>query len=132
MERASLSDAARHFLVHMIGSIERLDIILVMRRHADRWWTATALADELRIPATVVQSDLDWLGARNLLGVRIAQDVLYQYGPGTTELRQLVDEVSLVHDADRGATAGVVARPIPESARLFADAFRLRKGPRDG
>jgi hypothetical protein len=112
MERAALSDAARHFLVHIIGSIERLDIILLMQRHADRWWTATALADELRLTASVTESGLDWLGARNLLGVRIAQDVLYQYGPGTTELRQLVDEVSRAHYADRGAIAAMVARPI--------------------
>jgi hypothetical protein len=132
MERASLSDPARHFLAHTIGSIERLDIILLMQRHPDRWWTAHALADELRIPADAVESDLGWLGTRNLLGVRIAQDVLYQYGPGTNDLRQLIEEVSCAHYADRGAIAALVARPIPEGARLFADAFRLRKGPRDG
>lgn len=131
MEGAFLTDPVRLFLIQAIGSIERLDLLLLMRRHADRWWTARALADELHVSPDVVESDLGLLGARNLISVRIAQDVLYQFSPGTSELQHFVDALSQAHSADRRTVAALVTRPVSEEARRFAEAFRLRKGSRD-
>ncbi len=132
MERSPLPDPLRQFLRDSISTIERLEILLLMQRHPDRWWTAKAIGDELRMPATVVESDLGWLGSRNLIAVRIAQDVLYQFSPGTPALRQLAEDVAQAHYADRNAVAAALASAISESARRFADAFRLRKDNEDG
>jgi hypothetical protein len=64
--------------------------------------------------------------------VRIAQDVLYQFSPGTPALRQLAEDVAQAHYGDRNVVAAVLASTISESARRFADAFRLRKDNEDG
>jgi hypothetical protein len=132
MEHAPLSDALKQFLVQAIGTVERLDILLLMQRHADRWWTAKALGEQLRMPATLVETELGVLGSHNLTAVRIAQDVLYQFSPGTPALRQLMNDLAQAYYADRTIVVAMVAAPISEGARLFADAFRLRKGKEDG
>jgi len=128
-----LSDAARRFLTDAVGSVERLNLLLFLHRHAARWWAAPALAEELEMPADTVQSHLEHLGARNLLDVRIAESVIYCYQPGREELSALVEEVARAHYLHRDEIVAALAPRLAGSARLFADAFQLRKGKkRDG
>jgi hypothetical protein len=126
-----LSDAVRRFLLEDIASIERLDILLLMHRHLERWWAAQTLGGELGMSVDVAQVHLETLCARNLLEVRIAESLLYRYQPGTPWLSQLVDDVSRVHDADRSHVVALMAN-APRGVRLFAEAFRFWKGTSDG
>lgn len=133
MTHAPLSEAVRRFLTESIGSVERLTLLLFLHRHAARWWAAPALAEELEMPADTVQSHLEHLGARNLLDVRIAESVIYCYKPGREELSALVEEVARAHYLHRDDVVAALAPRRAGSARLFADAFQLRKGKkRDG
>jgi hypothetical protein len=128
-----LSDAVRRFLTESIGSVERLNLLLFLHRHAARWWAAPALAAELEMPADTVQLHLEHLSARNLLDVKIAESVIYCYKPGREELSSLVEEVARVHSLYRDEVVAALAPRLAGSARLFADAFQLRKGKkRDG
>ena len=128
MTPVPLSDAGRRFLADAVGSVERLNLLLFLHRHAARWWAAKALAAELEMPADTVQSHLEHLGARNLLDVRIAESVIYCYKPGREELSALVEEVARAHYLHRDDVVAVLAQRRAGSARLFADAFQLRKG----
>ncbi|HYH45105.1 MAG TPA: hypothetical protein VEG34_05420 [Thermoanaerobaculia bacterium] len=127
-----LSDAARRFLTDDIRSVERLDLLLFLHRHDKRWWSAQSLAEELEMPADTVQLHLEHLAACNLLDVRIAESVVYCYKPGRQELSGFVEEVAQAHYAQRDAVVAVLARRGGGSARLFADAFQIRKGKLDG
>jgi hypothetical protein len=129
---AALSEAVRRFLAEDLGSVERLNLLLFMHRHATKWWAAQTLAAELEMPADAVQSHLDHLSTRNLLDVRIVESVIYCYKPGREELSRLVEDVARAHYLHRDAVVAVLARRPTESARLFAEAFQLRKGKRDG
>jgi predicted ArsR family transcriptional regulator len=131
--QAPLSDALRRFLTESVGSVERLTLLLFLHRHAARWWAAQALAAELEMPADTVQSHLEYLSARNLLDVRIAESVIYCYKPGREELSALVEETARAHYLHRDDVVAALAPRLAGSARLFADAFQLRKGKkRDG
>lgn len=132
MTHAPLSDAVRRFLTDAVGSVERLNLLLFLHRHATRWWAAQALAAELEMPADTVQTHLEHLSARNLLDVRIAESVIYCYKPGREELSALVEEVARAHYLHRDGVVAVLTPRLTGSARLFADAFQLRKGKRDG
>ena len=132
MTQAPLSDAMRRFLTDSIGSVERLNLLLHLHRYPTRWWAAQALAAELEMPADTVQTHLEHLSARNLLDVRIAESVIYCYKPGREELSALVEEVARAHYLHRDEVAAVLAQRLTGSARLFADAFQIRKGRRDG
>jgi hypothetical protein len=126
-----LSDAVRRFLLQDIASIERLDVLLLMHRHTERWWAAQAVCLELGMSIETAQSHLERLCAGNLLEVRIADALLYRYHPGTTWLSQLVEEVSRAHYVDRGDLLALMTH-TSRGVRLFADAFRFRKGKADG
>jgi hypothetical protein len=125
--QAAIPDTVRRFLTDQIGSVERLDLLLFLHRHATRWWAAQTLAGELEMPADAVQSHLEHLSARNLLDVRVAESVIYCYQPGREDLAQLVEEVARVHYRHRDALLAVLARRTSDTARLFADAFQIRK-----
>lgn len=127
-----MSEAARRLLVDGVGSLERLDLLLFLQRQAARWWSAQALASELRLPAERLQSHLDHLAAGNLLDVRIAELVVYRYQPGRDDLAAQVEELERESHRHRDAVAMLLAQRRGESARLFADAFRLRREKRDG
>lgn len=132
MTQLSLSEAARRLLVDGVGSLERLDLLLFLHRQAARWWSAQALAGELDRPAESLQAHLDHLAARNLLDVRIAESVVYRYQPGREDLRPLVEELARANHLQRDALAMLLAQRLGESARLFANAFQLRRDKRDG
>lgn len=132
MTQAKLSDPVRRFLTDDVVTVERLNLLLFMHRHASRWWAARTLAAELEMPADAVQLHLEHLSARNLLDVRIAESVIYRYLPAREELSELVEEVARAHYLHRDAVVAVLASRLNGSARLFADAFQLRKGKRDG
>jgi hypothetical protein len=129
---APLSDAVRRFLAESVGSVERLNLLLYLHRYPTRWWAARTLAAELEMPADAVQVHLEHLSARNLLDVRIAESVIYCYKPGREDLAALVEELARAHYLHRDDVVAVLAQRLTGSARLFADAFQLRKGKRDG
>lgn len=132
MTQGPLSDVVKRFLTEDVGSVERLNLLLFLHRQASRWWAAPALAAELEMPADTVQLHLEHLAARNLLDVRVAESVIYCYKPGREELSRLVEEVARAHYLHRDDVVAVLAQRLAGSARLFASAFQIRKGRRDG
>lgn len=133
MTQAALSDVVKRFLTDVVVSVERLDVLLFVHRHAARWWAAEKLAAELEMPARAVQSHLEHLSARNLLDVRIAEAVIFCYKPAREELSRLVEEVARAHYSHRDDVVAVLAGGPSDSARLFAEAFQFWKGKiRDG
>ncbi len=133
MREAALSDAVRRFITDDVVSVERLDVLLFMYRHAADWWSAEKTAALLDMPADVVHAHLEHLSGRNLLDVRIAESVIFCYKPAREEVSRLVEEVAHAHYRHRDAVVAVLAGRPPDSARLFAEAFKLRKGKkRDG
>lgn len=128
-----LPDDVRRFLIDDIVSVERLDVLLFLFRHAQRWWPAQKLSAELEMPVDAIQSHLEHLSARNLLDVRIAESVIFCFKPRSEELERLVEAVARAHFQERDAVVSVLAQRQPAGdARLFAEAFRIRKGRRDG
>jgi hypothetical protein len=131
--QAVLPEAVKHFLTGAVGSVGRLDVLLFLYRHANRWWAAEKLSAELEMPADAVQLHLEHLSARNLLEVRIAESVIFCYKPANEELSRLVEAIASTHYHHRDAVVGVLTdHPPTESARLFAEAFHFRKGRRNG
>lgn len=130
---AALPDAVKHFLTDDIVSVERLDVLLFLHRHAKRWWPAQKVSAELEMPADAVQAHLEQLSARNLLEVRIAEAVIFCYKPVSEELSRLVETVASLHYRHRDDVVAVLTGHQPsDGARLFAEAFNFRKGRRNG
>jgi|SRR5688572_1630648 hypothetical protein len=131
MTERRLSEAAEQFLQQSVGSMLHLEIVLLLRRDVQQWFTPAALAVVLRVSVDSTERALEHLAAANLIDVKIGNSLAYRFAPLDADVRPLIDEIARVHYEDRQALEAILARwGGAGAARAFADAFRLpRKKP---
>lgn len=115
-----------------VRSIEELEVLLFLARHAERYCSAGMVSAETGFPEHLAARALEALASRNLLDVRISAAVLYRLDPAGPGPRAAVERS--VDAAWRDRT-GVLKAILGASsaARDFADAFRVtRKRRSDG
>jgi hypothetical protein len=122
-----LPPVVRAFLGRCIGSVEQLDTLLLLEQEPDRWWSADDVAAELQTSRGAAGLRLEGLASKNLLDVRISDDLFYRYAPVSPALQAAVSETVLAYKGNPVAvTAGIYSLPLDE-IRDFAEAFRIRK-----
>lgn len=121
----------RRFLRQDVGSSECLSVLLLIHRHAERWWDAQDVAVGLGIGADTAQTQLERLSTRNVLDVRLVGSLTYRYRPGAAWLASLVDDVARLHAADAGVVLDLVAGRS-KGASLLAEAFKNTRTEADG
>ena len=119
-----LSDPAKAFIHASIRSIWALDLLLFLRMHADRAWSAAALTRELRASEPVVRSGLALFHAANLIQEDAAGRV--RYAPASPEMEAVVREVASVY-AMRPIEVSEEIYAADRMIQRFAEAFRLKK-----
>lgn len=129
MPQLPLSAAALEFLTARLGSARRLEVLITVQRSPQAWWTAEAIAADLRLPVRAAADELEALASQNLLDVRVAHDVLYRFVPASETLAAVVREIVEGYFADRDRLLRLLT--VTGSARRFADAFKIaRRGSR--
>jgi hypothetical protein len=124
----TLGDPLSEFARSHIGSIEELRVFVVCVDHPQRWWSAAALAREVAQAVTNTQIALERLARRNLLDIRITDDVRYRFRPGTQDLEAQALAFAAAFRQDPVTVIQFVSRRTRrDSLRDFADAFRIRK-----
>jgi hypothetical protein len=133
MMRERVPAPVRSFLAGHVRSIAELETLVLLLHNARQWWTAESLADELGLSVREAGAALEGLARRNLLDVRLAEEVCFQYKPASDEQDAAVRELDRTYAAHRAAVAALVAAPPLDDVRAFADAFRiLKKEDKDG
>jgi hypothetical protein len=118
----ALSDTAREFIRTHIASLIQLDAALMLRADPG-WWSAERLASELTVTVDVARHALEALAARNLLDVRIANELTYRFAPWHASAADAMSDAA----ANSYEAREVVVRRGRTAAERFADAFRVRK-----
>jgi hypothetical protein len=122
-----LTPVVRAFLRRCIGSIEQLDTLLLLEHEPERWWSAEDVAAELQTSQGAAGERLEALASKNLLDVRISDDLFYRYAPVSPALQAAVSETLRAYKGNPVAvSAGLYSLPLDE-IRDFAEAFRIRK-----
>jgi hypothetical protein len=121
-----LSPVVRRFLERRIDDVEQLEIVLLLQQHAERWWAAADVAPALRLVERRAAKQLEILGGRHLLDVRLSDDVRYRFSPATPELEAAVKQVADSYREHRAETVAFVSRGR-RSLRDFSDAFRIKR-----
>lgn len=103
--------------------------MLLLQGDASRWWSASQVAEELRVSQAMARQALEELGTTNLLDMRIGIDLTYRFAPWQPEAAQFVEEIA---DARYDAREIVAQRGGTTAAKRFADAFRLRTNKDNG
>jgi hypothetical protein len=118
-----LSETAREFVRTHLTSLIQLDAALLLRADPEVWWSAERLASKLKVTVDVARPALEALAARNLLDVRIANELTYRFAPWHASAGEAMTEAAENPYEAREA----VVRGGRTAAERFADAFRVRK-----
>jgi hypothetical protein len=122
-----LAPELREFLVSKFSSIEQLDVFMLLYQSAPRHWSALEVAQELRMAPQSAEMRLFLMTSAGLLASSDAPSLAYWY-EAAPALDMLAKAMSHAHESDRSAMATIFDEPAPgASARVFADAFRLKK-----
>jgi hypothetical protein len=127
----AIPEAVRELLRDRIESIAQLETLLLLYRTAPAVWNAEMVAAELRIQRNAAAEQLELLRNVGLIAATDPELSGYWFAMPDPELRKAVDALATCY-ADRRVTVIALVYSKPDRARVFADAFRLRKEETDG
>ncbi|MBN1203747.1 MAG: hypothetical protein JXB05_02340 [Myxococcaceae bacterium] len=131
MSDAGIPQRVQRFLSMHIDSIEKLEVLLLLRARADREWTAHEVSMELRITEASAEARLEDLSARRLL-VSSGSPPSYRYSPASPEDAQSVSELQDTYSTRRVSVISFIFSKPLDKVRGFADAFRLKRDKDEG
>ena len=128
---AGVSQEAIGFLTEHIDSVLELELLLLLRSDPARSWSATELAQHLKIDPAFAAAQLDNFHQRKLLArdaSRTAEsDAAYRYAPASADLDATVAAVAAAYTSHRVSIIGLIFSKPTSNLKTFADAFRIRK-----
>lgn len=133
MTQSELPREVQDLIAEHITSVEQLEILLLLREHAEQEWSASKVSEEIRTSERSAATRLADLRARGFLTSREDAGVtVYRFDPLTVTQRRAVASLSQVYRERRYTVIDLIfSKPI-DRLRVYADAFRLRKDDSDG
>jgi hypothetical protein len=129
---AALPPQVQRFIATHIDSIEKLEVLLLLRTRADRDWSARDVSQELRITESSATARLEDLTARRLLVKAAGSASSYRYHPASPEDEQDVSELQATYSTRRVSVISFIFSKPLDKVRGFADAFRLKRDKDEG
>ena len=124
MSRA-LADEYIRFAQTYLGSVWALKLMLTLMQDGERPWTVDALVRELRASPLLIGQLLARFEHLGLASNRGTDGWSWQ--PATPEVTELSRGVADAYAVTPFGVIQAIAEAPPDSIRLFADSFRLRK-----
>ncbi len=131
MSDAVIPPRVQRFIATHIDSIEKLEVLLLLRAHAEREWTARDVSQELRIAEPSAIARLADLASRRLV-MQTGNGGGYRYGPASAEDAQDIADLQATYSTRRVSVISFIFSKPLEKVRGFADAFRLKRDKEDG
>lgn len=123
-----IPDDIRRFIQSSIDSIAQLEALLIVREHPDIEWTVSAMSARLYISPEQTSAILFRLSDDELVATKGDGDsALFQYQPGSEELRQMVDRLAEAYGKHLVPITRLVHSKQGMRIREFPDAFDFRK-----
>lgn len=113
------------FIRSSFRSVWSLELLLHLKRHADRAWSSKELVAGLRGSELIVTQSCSALIKAGL--VTIDDQGCMRYQPASADLEALVDETELLYARSPDAVRRMIVTGTHTGLSAFADAFRLRK-----
>ena len=131
MSDAVIPQRVQRFISTHIDSIEKLEVLLLLRARAEREWNAREVSQELRITEASAAARLEDLTARRLL-VASGGSSTYRFGPASPDDAQSITELQETYSTRRVSVISYIFSKPLDKVRGFADAFRLKRDKDDG
>jgi len=128
---AVIPPRVQRFISTHIDSIEKLEVLLLMRSRAEREWSARDVSQELRITEASATARLQDLTAHRLL-VERGNPPSYRFSPASADDAQDVAQLQETYSTRRVSVISFIFSKPLDRVRGFADAFRLKRDKDDG
>jgi hypothetical protein len=128
---AAIPPRVQRFISNHIDSIEKLEVLLLLRARTDKDWTAREVSLELRITESSALMRLEDLTARRLLMERPGSPPTFRYNPASAEDVQDINELQATYSTRRVSVISFIFSKPLDKVRGFADAFRLKRDKDD-
>lgn len=111
------------FIREQLRSVWALELLLLMRRRADRRWSPQELVEELRASNALVS---DNLASFERAGLVVAdEDGRYVFSPASPLLASLCEQLDAAYRERPVTVINTIVAP-PDKLQALADAFRIR------
>lgn len=111
------------FVREHVRSVWAVELLLLLKRDADRAWAAADLVRELRASTPLVHDNLQRF-ERGGLVMREDSDA-WRYAPAISMLAELADQLEAAYRERPVTIINLIARP-PDPVQGLADAFKFR------
>ena len=126
MAPPEISVTVQQFVLRHIDSIEQLEVLLLLRGHPGRAFSADEVSREIRTAPASAARRLASLSASGLLAEDRAAGS-FRYAPRSGDLDAAAGELAEAYAVRRIAvTTLIYSRPL-DQVRTFADAFKIRE-----
>jgi hypothetical protein len=129
---AALPQRVQRFLMTHVDSVEKLEVLLLLRARTERQWTASEVAQELRITDVSAAARLADLSSSRLLVSDGGQPEVYRYSPANSDDVRSIAELAVAYSERRVSVITFIFSKPQERVRGFADAFLLKPKPESG
>ena len=127
MTTEDIPKEVKRFIADHIDSVEALEVLLLLRDHPGRGWSAEEVSRELYTQTESAAKRLAELQSINLLTATDEPNLLYRYSPGTDALDQIVSGLSKAYKERRVTVIGLIFSSPSDKIRTFADAFKIKR-----
>ena len=127
MTDATLTERVQGFLMAHIDSIEKLEVLLLLRARTEREWTASEVALELRITEGSATARMEDLTASGLLVGDGGQPERYRYSPVSSDDVRSIAEVATAYSERKVSVITFIFTKPQNRVQGFADAFLFKK-----
>jgi len=121
----AIDDDLLAFIRTSIKSVWMLELLLFLRRHAERAWSPAELVRELRGSDVVVAQSLAGLQGAGLI-VQEAADA-YRYAPAGSHFELMAGRIDGAYAQTPNAVVKAILSAPNDKLQTFADAFKIRK-----
>jgi hypothetical protein len=121
-----VTEEVRQFIGRYIGSLDQLEVLLLVSALPDREWSVDAVYQIVKSNPAIVTQRLEQFVAAGLLTAS-GTPPLYRYGPRTEDLSRQISSLGAIYKMSRHKIIDVIYSPKNDALKGFADAFRWKK-----
>lgn len=125
---SNLPDEVRRFIAGNVSSVAQLEVLLLLRENRDLEWSAEEISRALYAAESGMAEQLNDLVSKGLAYVTQTPHSRFRYRPAEEDdLDKAVAALARLYKERRVAVISLIYSEPADTARSFADAFRIRK-----
>ncbi len=127
MDGSPIPDKLKRFILLAVPSVPYLEAVLLLQGNPQKSWAFNEISQRLYLNDTAAETLFNELKTGGILAADQENFAHYRYQPITEELREMLDLLAAVYPKNLVDVTNLIHSKVNKKARLFADAFVLRK-----